>query len=384
MAAQGLLRASPFGGGLAGAHRAIKHLGYLQIDSIAVVQRAHHHVLYSRVPQYRPEMLDALLSRRAVFEYWAHAAAILPMEDFRFSLPYKHAIKSGQVHWYKQPDKRLMRELLVRIRSDGPLRSRDLESRKTKTSGWWDWKPTKRALEQLYMQGDLMVSDRAGFQKTYDLPERVLPEGVDTATPSVEELAQHLLQQQLRTNALVSQQGLTYLRRITGLKPAVKVLLEELLAAQQLQTVRLSSGALYWCEAGLLDRALPRVKNRVVIVSPFDNAVIQRERLQALFGFDYQLECYVPTAQRRFGYFSLPLLYRDKFVGRMDCKAHRTTAELEIKRLHLESPDSENASFITALSEALTDFAAFQECRSLLLSAAISKPLRLCLEALLD
>ena len=98
-----------------------------------------------------------------IFEYWAHAAAFLPIDDFRFSLPYKQAIEGDQVHWYKNPDKKLMAELLARIGSDGPLRSRDLESNRTKATGWWDWKPAKKALEKLYMQGDLMVCSRKGF-----------------------------------------------------------------------------------------------------------------------------------------------------------------------------------------------------------------------------
>ena len=184
LGARGLLHKRPFGQGLPAARRAIAHLGYVQIDTISVVERAHHHVLQARVPGYQPKMLDQLLHKREVFEYWSHAAAFLPMEDFRYSLPYKHAIKSGQQHWFKSPDQKLMQNLLDRIRVDGPLRSRDLESPRKKGVGWWDWKPAKKALEQLYMQGDLMVSDREGFQKAYDLTERVLPAEVDASMPN--------------------------------------------------------------------------------------------------------------------------------------------------------------------------------------------------------
>ena len=126
--AQGLLQAEPFGRGVKGALQAINHLGYVQIDTISVVERAHHHCLYSRVPKYKPDMISQLLQDRDIFEHWTHAAAFLPMDDFRFSLPYKHAIKNGQVHWYKNLDKKVMSELLKRIRSDGPIRSRDLEA----------------------------------------------------------------------------------------------------------------------------------------------------------------------------------------------------------------------------------------------------------------
>ncbi len=369
LAAQGLLHDRPFGSGLNGARRAIQHLGYVQIDSISVVARAHHHVLQARVPKFTPAMTNQLLKSKAIFEYWAHAAAFLPMEDFRFSLPYKQAIKAGQVHWYKKPDEKLMRELLARIRSDGPLKSRDLEQRRSKGSGWWDWKPAKKAIEQLYMRGDLMISDREGFQKTYDLTERVLPSDVDTTVPGTEELAAYLLEQQLRSSAFVSLKGITYLRRGTELRNATKALVNAKLDAGELEQVRLDNGAVYLCEAGTLDKPLPRAKDRLLILSPFDNSVIQRERLEALFNFNYQLECYLPEAKRQFGYFSLPLLYRDRFIGRMDCKAHRKTAVLEIKNLHVEAHPFDDDELATALSAALHKFAEFQACESITLKA---------------
>lgn len=373
LAAQGLLHARPFGSGLHGARHAIKHLGYVQIDSIAVVHRAHHHVLYARVPGYEPAMMNRLLRGGDVFEYWAHAAAFMPMGDFRFSLPYKQAIRSGQVHWYKNPDTKLMREVLARIRVDGPLRSRDLEARKSTGSGWWDWKPAKKAIEQLYMRGDLMVADREGFQKTYDLTERVLPAGVDTSLPSVEALARYLLSQQLRSSAFVSLKGLTYLRRIPGLRTATKAVVAEKLGSRELEQVRLESGELYLCEAGMLEQRLPPSAARVMILSPFDNSVIQRERLSALFDFRYQLECYVPEAKRRYGYFCLPLLYRDRFVGVMDCKAHRISAQLELKSLHLQLRGLDESAFASAFAEALRRFLRFQGCRAVALGTTLPK-----------
>ena len=121
LSAQGLLKAQPYGSGIAGARKAIQHLGYVQIDTISVVERAHHHVFHSRVPKFKPAMTNQMLLDGDIFEYWVHAAAFLPIADFRFSLPYKQAIKSGKTHWYKAPDKKLMGELLARIRSDGPI-----------------------------------------------------------------------------------------------------------------------------------------------------------------------------------------------------------------------------------------------------------------------
>ena len=374
LAAQGLLQTQPYGAGLAGARKAINHIGYVQIDTISVVERAHHHVLHSRVPKFNPAMTNQMLLDGEVFEYWSHAAALLPIADFRFSLPYKHAIKSGQTHWYKNPDKTLMGELLARIRSNGPLRSRDLETNTTRRAGWWDWKPAKKAIEQLYMEGDLMVSDREGFQKTYDLTERVLPSHVDSTTPSVEAFARHLIDQQLRCHGLVSLKGLTYLRRNTGLRQAVKDLVAEELAQGTFEQVQVPNGYVFMMQAGALEQRLPRMNNRLQILSPFDNSVIQRDRLKSLFQFDYQIECYVPEPKRQYGYFCLPLLFRNEFIGRMDCKAHRKERRLEIKALYLneiaEQPHFDEDPVINAFVDAIKAFSQFQQCDSVTLTQA--------------
>ena len=384
LAAQGLLQAQPYGRGLAGARRAINHLGYVQIDTISVVERAHHHVFHSRVPDFKPPMTNQMLLDGDIFEYWTHAAAFLPIADFRFSLPYKHAIKSGQTHWYRDPDKKLMGELLARIRSDGPIRSRDVETNTRKRAGWWDWKPAKKALEQMYMEGDLMVCDREGFQKTYDLTERVLPSHVNLQMPSMEEFAAHIVDQQLRCHGFASVKGLTYQRRNAELRKAVKALVNAGLGQRTLEQVRVSSGEVFIVESGALERRLPQLKSRMSILSPFDNSVIQRERLKALFQYDYQLECYVPAAKRQYGYFCLPLLYRDKFIGRMDCKAHRKIRHLEIKSLHLETHNFDEDLLITTFAEAIKKFCQFQQCDSVSLIKAYPKHLTQRVHSALD
>ncbi|MEL6113817.1 crosslink repair DNA glycosylase YcaQ family protein [Photobacterium sp. SP02] len=388
LAAQGLLQAQPYGRGLAGARKAINHLGYVQIDTISVVERAHHHVFHARVPNFRPDMTHQLLLDGDIFEYWTHAAAFIPIEDFRFSLPYKHAIQSGQTHWYKERDSKLMTELLARIRAEGPIRSRDVETNSGKRAGWWDWKPAKKALEQLYMEGELMVSNREGFQKSYDLTERVLPSHVNTHMPSLAEFAAHLLDQQLRCHGFVSLKGLTYLRRNNDLRKAVKALVEEKLARQDLEQVRVSSGEVFVLETGALERPIPRLNNRMLILSPFDNSVIQRDRLKVLFQYDYQIECYVPEAKRKYGYFCLPLLYRGEFIGRMDCKAHRKISHLEIKSLHIENHRFDQEPLIAAFAAAVAQFCHFQACSTVSLTQAhpkqLESPLQRALEALED
>lgn len=363
LASQGLIGRSPFGTGTSGAIKAIEHLSYIQLDSISVIERAHNHIWRSRVPDFRPDQSNQLLEDAQVFEYWAHAAAYLPIKEYRYYLADKSAVKDGTLRRGYTKDRKLMAQVLKRIADEGPLASKDLEDRRTKSNGWWDWKPAKRAVEALYFEGELMISSRAGFQKTYNLAERVLPKGIDSTPPTIEERASHMLDQQLACHGLVSAVGATYGRRDAALRQAMKAELAQRLAAGTLVTVTLPNNSLYYIEPQHLEQPMPRLDNRLKILSPFDNAVIQRKRLIDLFAFDYQLECYVPAPKRRYGYLALPLLYKDNFVGRMDCKAHRADKVLEIKGLFFES-GHDTSEVHAALDKALPDFAGFQGCDS--------------------
>lgn len=307
-------------------------------------------------------MTHELLTRRDIFEYWTHAAAFLPMRDFRYSLPYKALMRGGHGHWIRSRDRALMQRLLDQVRSDGALRSRDVGTRSQRSTGWWDWKPAKQALEQLFMEGQLLVSARHGMEKVYDLPERVLPSWVDTRPPSPQECAQHLLQQQLRCHAFVSRSGATYSRRNPALREAMAELLTQQVVRGDLEVVTLADGDQYFCLPGLLDQRLPPPGSRLHILSPFDNAVIQRERLKRVFAFDYQLECYIPATKRRYGYFCLPLLFRDGFVGSLDCKADRPSRTLQIRALHLQETARADEALRRALVHSLRAFAIFQDC----------------------
>jgi uncharacterized protein YcaQ len=370
---QGLSKANPFGRGRNATAAALCHLGYVQIDTISVVERAHHHVLRSRVANYSPDHLRRLLADGEIFEYWSHAAAFLPMQDFRFSLPRKRRYREGVNHWAESRDEKLMTEILVRVRSEGALRSRDFEHPREGERGWWDWKPAKRALEQLFMQGDLMVSSRDGFQKSYDLRERVLPATVNTSEPTAAEFVAHLLDNSLRAHGFVSAKSVTYLRKGAELRTALQAELQQRLADGALVAVSLASGEQFYGAPELLDLPLPRVRKAVHILSPFDNALIQRQRNQTLFDFDYQIECYVPAAKRQYGYFCLPLLYGDSLIGRMDCKAHRKQCRLEVRQLHLERDVTPGPEVLAALAVALQEFASFNGCDTVQL---VNSPVR--------
>ncbi len=360
--AQGLLRPATFGRGRAGALRALETIGYVQIDTISVVARAHQHVLWSRVPGYREVHLDQLVERREAFEYWTHAAAYLPMRHYRFALQRMNAIKSGETHWIRCPDTRLMKAVVDRIRAEGPLKARDFEAPTGKATGWWNWKPAKRALEQLYIQGDVMVSRREGFEKVYDLPERVLPGWVDTTPPTADEFAAHRVESTLQAHGYATQKSFTYLRKGSSIRSAVARHLEARIAEGSLARRSLTNGLKVYAEPSTFDaRPRQRAKN-VRLLSPFDNVIIQRDRLQAVFDYDYLLECYVTEAKRQFGYYCLPVLYGDEFVGRIDAKAHRDRGILEVRHLHIERDIEDRERFLTVLRDELLSYATFNDC----------------------
>src|SRR5688572_18156438 len=188
---QGLLHAAPFGKGKNAVLSALEHLGYLQIDTLSIVERAHHHTLWTRIPDYKTEHLNELVKERKVFEYWFHAASYLPMKDFRFALPQMLEVKQSETHYYNAEPK-LMQYVMDTIRAEGPKKARDFENESKKAGSWWNWKPAKVALERLFLQGDLMISERNGMQKNYDITERVLPENIDLTEPSPIEFAEYL------------------------------------------------------------------------------------------------------------------------------------------------------------------------------------------------
>lgn len=350
-----------FGKKKTGVLNLIEHLGYVQIDTISVVERAHHHTIFTRIRDYQKKHLDELMDDRLIFEYWSHAAAYLPMRDYRFSLPRKKLFSDGKQHWFK--DKKPTQYVYDRIKTEGPLQSKDFEEKK-ETTGWYEWKTTKQALEQLFMEGKLMVAGRKNFQKVYDLTERVLPTGTDTKMPTEKEMAEHLILSAIRANGIVAQHEIAYLRK--GHKDKVQKALKHLIKEGEVIEINIDKiKETYYTTSEKLD-ILDDIKatKKVHILSPFDNAVIQRKRLQTLFDYDYTIECYVPAPKRVHGYFCLPILYGDRFVGRMDCKADRSIGELIIQKLWLEEGFKPTDTFLKALAKSTDEFAAFNNCES--------------------
>jgi uncharacterized protein YcaQ len=334
----------------------LKSINYIQIDTISVVERAHHHSFWNRSQDYKPNHLDTLLADKKIFEYWSHAAAYLPIENFRYSLIRKKAFSTGEEGWFKK-DAKTMKFVLERIQSEGQLQSKDFKDTRDSKNEWWDFKPAKRALEQLFMQGDIMIAKREGFHKVYDLTERVIPSHIDTTIPSEPEYFEHLIVNYLKANAIGTSEQFTYL--LKGIKAPVKKHCERMVEDGKLIIIN-ANNKLYFALPNfscLLDNKISF--NTIKILSPFDNLLIQRKRTKEIFNYDYQIECYVPAAKRKFGYFSLPLLWKNNLVGRMDSKIDRKLGILNILHLHIEIKI--NDEFITELKASINKFLSFNK-----------------------
>ena len=356
---QKLPSAKQTGSAISASLSAIEHLGYIQIDTISAIERAHHHTIWNRNPLYQNAHLDQLVADKKVFEYWSHAAAYLPMRDYRFSLPRKQAFANGDnKHWFKRDDN-LMNSVLKRIANEGPLMAKDFDQT-GKKKGDWTTKPAKQALENLFMQGDLMISARHNFHKIYELTERVIPDNINTKIPNEEEHMRFLIIRYLEANGLGQASEIAYLLKNT--KIPVQSMLQEMYLSGELIQVKLKAVEYYALANSLELLNKPLARNKLKILSPFDNLVIQRKRLKTLFNFDYQIECYVPEIKRKYGYFSLPILWNGNFAARMDCKAERKKNILHINHIALEDKLTKTEGFASELVKELQSFMKFNNC----------------------
>lgn len=362
--AAGLSKRAQWGKGLEAAYAVIDHLGFIQIDTNYTVERAHHHALASRVPDYKPEWLDELQADGRIFEFLTSDAGYMPMRDFRFSLPVKGSFLAGRQP-LTQAETNLMNKVLDRVAREGPLMVKDFENdRQEASSGWWDWRPSKMAIERLYLDGRLMTTRTKGFHKVYDLPINLIPDDVDTTMPTPEEFARHVIRRELKALGIAYAKEMSWrARRVKD--NLVKKELDKLVAGGEVCLVTidgLKTAPLYM---------LPGYKNKKIhlsgdafVLSPFDTLNVFRHRLRDFFDFDYQIECFVPQAKRKYGYFSLPVLAGDTFVARMDSKADRKQKTLIIHNLHFE-PLKLTQPTIARIGEAITLFSQFNQCRNI-------------------
>ena len=358
--------------GKEGAARAIERLEYLQIDTIAVVQRAHHHILWSRCPGYAPAMLHELHSRdRRVFEGWTRVACYLPIEDYRYYLPAMQAFAASEkTRRFLENNSEIVDHVRGRIREEGPLASADFASPEGQRRGpWWDWKPAKRVLEMLFQAGELMISERRSFQRVYDLTERVLPPDTNTAAPNSDEAARFVVNRVLAAGGVAAGGDL----RLTWKRSErAEAALDEMVAEGTVTPVEIDQvEGEYFALTSVLQAGNNSAPDHaaVHILSPFDNLVTNRRRVLQLFGFECKLEAYFPAEKRKYGYFCLPILRDDRFVGRVDAKADRRQRILIVRGLMFEADVTDFARLAPPLADRLREFADFNDCGDIVLEA---------------
>lgn len=371
--AAGLARRAQFGKGKEAVYKAIDQLGFVQVDTIYVVERAHHHALASRVPDYEPAWLTELQAEGRIFEFWTYASGFIPMNHFRFSLPVKESFLARR-NVQTQAEVNLMKKILDRIGREGPLMARDFENdRVTKSSGWWDWRPSKVALERLHLEGKLVTLRRPDFQKVYDLAENVIPAGMDTSVPSSAEFARHVIRQALRALGIAYAKEIAFSSRYTRNSNTIKAELQKMVQEGEVIPVSvegLKGSPLYMLPA--YKKKKITVSGDAFVLSPFDILNVYRHRLRDFFKFDYQVECFVPAPKRKYGYFSLPVLVGDTFVARMDCKADRKTKRFTVNNIHFETVKLSPAA-LEKISTAIKNFVRFNGCAEVTLAKSNHK-----------
>ncbi len=335
----------------------IEHMGYIQIDTISVIERAHNHTIWNRNSRYDKSQLEELIKDRTIFEYWSHALSYLPMKDYRYTYYLQNHFKEK----YDNRNIKIQNNILNRIKNEGPLMAKDFDLPNTKR-GSWGRTPYKRELSLLFLDGTLMIDSRVNFHKVYDLKERVLPDNLDVSFPNYIEYASFLIKRYLRVNGIAKLEEMIYL--MPNLKSIVNEELHNLLENKEVEQIFIDGDIYYMLASSfkLLDKPYP--KNSLKILSPFDNMVIQRKRLKTLYNFEYTLECYVPKEKRKYGYFVLPIYFKDKFVARMDCSVDRKTKHLTIKHLIFEPRFKNKEKFSIAFNRELDKFMKFNDCLS--------------------
>jgi len=328
-------------------HAIIRSLGYVQLDSIRAVSRAHHHIIWSRNQNYRETMLNELLrSDRTVFEHFTHDASVLPVEFYpmwqrQFRRKDAELQRSG---WYKSMSRKSTRETMKkRIARDGPLSTEAFQSKISGKREMWKRPPHKLALDYLWFKGELSTSHRENFRKFYDLTERVIPEQFRTVNWPDEKQIDWLCEQALLRLGFASTGEI---QRFWDACATAEVKQWISTHPRKLLEVEVQAADGSWFKAfappsieQILDE-LPKPTSRLRVLNPFDPLVRDRSRLARLFGFEFRIEIFVPASKRVWGYYVFPLLEGDRLVGRLAAKADRKAGTLSVTQLWAE-PDSD-------------------------------------------
>jgi uncharacterized protein YcaQ len=360
--AQRLDTAAPFGDGPEATRAAVEHLGYVQIDTINVIERCHHHILYARIPSYqRAHLHQAQSVDKTVFEYWTHALSYVPTRDIRFflgSMKRNHRVPN---RWYKTVKPEDLRRVLRTIRKDGALTIRDFDDDVLveKEHLWASRKPSKRALQLAFYSGAVTISARSGMLKTYELMDRHFGWDKRPRPASEREALEYRLDRALRAQGLVSLESICHLE--ARHKPAMRRLIDARVRRKEIVPVALgwAADAEHWARPEALDLDAAPSGELVHLLSPFDPLIIQRKRLQLFFDYEHRFEAYVPKEKRVLGYFALPVLVGDAIVGAIDLKTDRAERKLLVQKLTWLGRGSRRSHRVR-VDEALHRFERFQ------------------------
>jgi uncharacterized protein YcaQ len=333
--AQRLDTAAPFGDGPRATRAAVEHLGYVQIDTINVIERSHHHILWTRIPGYRrADLRQAQSVDKSIFEYWTHALSYVPTRDFRFFIPDMKFHRREGHRWFASVTPADLRKVLRLIRKDGALTIRDIEDDVLvdKEHLWASRKPSKRALQLAFYTGVLTISERNGMLKTYELMARHFGWDKPSKAASASEVTNYLLDRSLRAQAIVSLDSICHLDAPN--KSAIRRLIEAKVRRGEMAAVALDGAGKqeHWAETATLEAAAGPAPELVHILSPFDPLIIQRKRTHLFFDYEHRFEAYVPKEKRVFGYFALPVLVGDEVVAALDLKTDRKNRKLLLQK----------------------------------------------------
>ena len=361
LAAQRLNEAEPFGAGPDAVSAAISQLGYVQIDTINVIERCHHHILFNRIPSYRrADLGHAQSDARSVFEYWTHALSYIPTADFRYFVADMKAGSSKPARWFADIEHAQILKMVRRVRDQGALTISDIKDDKPvdKNHLWASRKPSKRVLEAAFFNGRLAISQREGMLKTYELTLRHFGWDNLPKPATARQTTAYLLDRALRSQGIVSLDSICHLN--AGAKKDVHALIGQRVRKKELVEVAIegAEGIPHWATPETLE-STPTEPSLTHILSPFDPLIIQRKRTAMIFGYDHLFEAYLPREKRKLGYFTLPVLVGDEIVAAVDLKADRQNGELLIQAWHWVGTGNAEAHKQT-IEGALGRFAAFQ------------------------
>jgi uncharacterized protein len=362
----------------------IQQIGCVQIDTLQMVARSQYLVLWSRLGTYDPKDFDALLfgPERKLFEGWQHAACIIPLTEYRYQMPRQRDLRENPNNWYarwltEKGRVETTKHVLESVRQEGGRKISDFERGDHPAGAWWNWRPAKVALEYLYAFGELMIANRVNFQRVYDLTERILPKWADTTEPTAAERDRFWVERGAKALGVCTSRhaGDYTWMKVTKSRPCVESLLKDgtlIPITGRLANKETAELIVHRDNLTLLEQAADGAlqPGRTTFLSPFDNLWWSVRRDEQFWGFHQSIEAYLPAPKRVYGYFCLPILHKDRLVGRFDPKLDRKNGTLILRALYLEPHIRPTEELLHDMAGAMKDFMSFHKAKDLVIEAS--------------